>query len=74
MRKTIWETVREIIPEEISFDTALPQPWVNEMLKLNVDPRGHFVWLYDDVDPNFGRPFYVGDPYPDQTRIDHDSL
>ena len=73
-RKTIWETVRETVPDEFGFDTALPQPWVDEIVALGADPRGRFVWLYDSVSPCFGRPFYVSDPYPDQARLSHDRI
>jgi len=29
-----------------TFDTALPQQWVNRMQDRGFDPRGHFVTLY----------------------------
>lgn len=29
-----------------TFDTALPQGWVNNMTNRGFDPRGHFVTLY----------------------------
>jgi len=29
-----------------TFDTALPQEWVNRMQARGFDPRGHFVTLY----------------------------
>lgn len=28
----------------VTFDTALPQPWVNECQALGFDPRPGFVW------------------------------
>ena len=63
--KTVYELARETIPQEIGFDCALPQPWVDDMSKLGVDARGHFVWIYDEPAGLWGRPFYLGDPYPD---------
>lgn len=29
-----------------TFDTALPQQWVNRMTERGFDPLGHFVTLY----------------------------
>ena len=38
-----------------TYDHALPQGWVDACCEKGLDPRGHFVWLYDD---------YVGRPAP----------
>jgi len=65
--KTVGDLAREIIPEGVPFDCALPWDWVKDMLALGADPRGNFVWVYDEAAPTFGRPFFLGDPYPDQT-------
>ena len=34
----------------MTYDTALPQQWVDKMADRGFDPRGHFVTLY----PNGG--------------------
>ena len=55
---TVSELAISMLPEKDhnSFDCALPQYWVDEMISyINFDPVGHFVWLYDDS--VFGRPF-----------------
>ena len=39
----------------LTYDHALPQGWVDQCCDKGLDPRGHFVWLYDD---------YVGRPAP----------
>ena len=57
IRQTVSELAESILPENSSFDCALPQPWVNYMIDRNMDPRGSFVWLYDDKGAIFGRPF-----------------
>ena len=39
-----------------SYDTALPQPWVDDMrYKHGVDVLGHVVWSYDNAGV-FGKP------------------
>ena len=40
-----------------TFDTALPQAWVDKMHKRGMDVRGHFVWCYDG-------PGIFGYPHP----------
>jgi len=30
-----------------AYDCALPQNWVDEMVAIDLDPRAHFVWCYD---------------------------
>lgn len=39
----------------LNYDHALPQGWVDACCEKGMDPRGHFVWLFDD---------YVGRPAP----------
>jgi hypothetical protein len=39
------ELAAEIYPH-ITYDTALPQDWVNKCQSLGFDPRPHFVWGY----------------------------
>ena len=51
------QTVRERA-EELGikiFDTAMPQPWVDEMTRKGFDPRGVVVWSYDGTN-HFGGP------------------
>lgn len=43
-----------------TYDSALPQPWFEEVLHYTgVNPIGHIVWSYDKKAPAFGRPFSV---------------
>ena len=40
-----------------TFYYALPQEWVETVqAEIGVDPVPHFVWLYDEEAPLFGRP------------------
>lgn len=58
--KTVRDMALELLPEGVqrSFDYALPQEWVNMAAdKLDMDVRGHFVWLYDNRALIMGRPF-----------------
>lgn len=48
--ETIGEAATRLYPNT-TFDTALPQPWVDRLCDRDLDPRGHFVWLYEK-----GRP------------------
>ena len=32
-----------------SYDSALPQPWVDAARAYGLDVRGHFVWSYDSA-------------------------
>ena len=50
--KTVNQLAEETYPGD-TFDTALPQDWVNAMRERGLDVRGNFVTLY---------PF-VGVPY-----------
>ena len=59
---TVREAAEAKLPSDMarSFDCALPQEWINRMqTRLGTSPCGHFVWLYDDAAPIFGRPFPV---------------
>jgi|TARA_B100002019_G_scaffold244678_1_gene221736 hypothetical protein len=55
-----WEKEMQTVGEaalarypDMTYDHALPQGWVDQCCEKGLDPRGHFVWLYD----NFaGRP------------------
>lgn len=60
--KTLANLAEEKLPEELwrKYDTALPQEWVDEMIKLGADPRGQMVWLYDGGSV-FGRPYPLTD-------------
>lgn len=40
----------------MTYDCALPQSWVDYCYALGRDPRGHFVWLYDEAAGLCGRP------------------
>jgi hypothetical protein len=44
--------------EDETYDTALPQDWVDHViLTTKLNPFSHFVWLYDEKAHLFGRPF-----------------
>lgn len=52
------QTVSDVAAERypgLTYDHALPEGWVVKAFHKGFDPRGHFVWLYDD---------YVGRPAP----------
>ena len=54
--ETVSDAAERLYPG-ITFDTALPQPWVNWARDdKGVDVRGQFVWGYDKKAPAFGRP------------------
>lgn len=42
----------------LTYDHALPQGWVDACCDKGLDPRGHFVWLYDNFS---GRPASITD-------------
>ena len=44
---TVTDVADQIYPG-VTYDTALPQPWVNIMRDRGFDVRGHFVSLYPD--------------------------
>ena len=67
------ELAEKVLPKGTSFDFALPQPWVDAVLELGIDPRSSYVWLYDDATPIFGRPFNLFGEYPDQSKVDFDN-
>lgn len=39
-----------------SYDCAVPIDWMREMMDHGDDPRGHFVWSYDDGALGMPRP------------------
>ena len=39
----------------LSYDTALPQPWVDDARAFGLEVRGQFVWSYDGARV-FGEP------------------
>lgn len=47
------------IPAGLSYDTALPQSWVDDVKAATggLDPCGHMVWAYDAAGGLFGRPY-----------------
>ena len=52
---------------DLTFDSALPQPWVDEMLRVyEFDVREHFVWGYPSGS-------FIGGPFP-VTQIGADWL
>ncbi len=58
--ETVSEAAERLFPG-VTFDTALPQPWVDWAREKGTDVRGHFVWGYDDKAPTFGRPLPLTD-------------
>jgi adenine deaminase len=42
---TVYELAEQTYPG-VTFDSALPQDWVNAMQARGFDVRGHFVTLY----------------------------
>ena len=47
--------------DSTGIDTAVPQPWLDEVRKLGI--RDQFVWSYQEKDgnPMTGRPVSIGD-------------
>jgi len=45
-RKRTFNELAEQTYPGVTFDTALPQQWVNRMADRGFDVRGHFVTLY----------------------------
>ena len=45
LKDTVMSTVK-LWYGDTTYDTALPQEWVNRMSDRGMDPRGHFVTLY----------------------------
>lgn len=44
-----WTTKGDLIARvapQVTFDTALPQGWVNHITDRGFDPRGQVVWSY----------------------------
>jgi hypothetical protein len=57
-RETVGEACRRLLPADATFDTALPQSFVDEVREVTAaEAGGAFVWLYDDAGGSFGRPF-----------------
>lgn len=48
-RKTVGELAEQLYPG-MTYDTSLPQEWVNYCTARVFDPRGQVVWLYPDRD------------------------
>lgn len=46
-RITLSEVIKLLGVDQQTFDYALPQNWVDDMVARVGDPRGHFVWLYE---------------------------
>lgn len=44
--ETVDTAARRLYPG-LTFDTALPQQWVDKLCARDLDPRDHFVWLYE---------------------------
>jgi len=55
--ETVSQAAERMYPG-VTFDTALPQPWVNEMADLDMDVRGNVVWGYPE-NSTFGFPLPV---------------
>lgn len=36
----------ELVAPAVTYDTALPQGWVNHVTDLGFDPRGQVIWAY----------------------------
>ena len=52
---TVSELAKQKYPGD-TFDTALPQQWVDAMKERGFDVRGHFVTLYPFVGPAYMAP------------------
>ena len=59
MGKTKGDLAKELIPEGVTFDYALPEPWCDDLRKKTgiTNIAYHFVWMYDEKAKVFGRPF-----------------
>lgn len=45
--KTFEEKIAERELDRMTYDTALPQDWVDTVLeRINLNPVGHVVWVY----------------------------
>ena len=53
----IEQTIQERCEELglVAYDTALPQPWVDNAAAYGLGVLGHFAWGYDDAGV-FGQP------------------
>jgi hypothetical protein len=45
-----------LVYPDITYDTALPQPWVDQCQELGFDPRPCFVWGYPPGSSVMGQP------------------
>jgi hypothetical protein len=43
--QSVKELAHQLYPD-LTFDTALPQPWVDACANRGFDPRGQVVWGY----------------------------
>jgi hypothetical protein len=43
--ETVDEAAARLYPGN-TYDTALPQQWVDALYTRGLDPRGHMIWLY----------------------------
>lgn len=59
--RTVEEQAKLMLGDYETFDTALPQGWVNSIIdKYHVSPVGMFVWWYPK-DSILGKPFPLTD-------------
>ena len=47
MSETVGQAAERMYPD-VTFDTALPQTWVDAHLNDGTEVLGHFVWLYPE--------------------------
>ena len=57
------EIIKTLFPieEQGKFDTAVPQPWADKVIKLQVDPY-HYIWDYREY-KLFGKPLNIVEAY-----------
>jgi len=41
----------------VTFDYALPEPWVQKMREKGVEVTGTHIWIYPNWAPTFGEPY-----------------
>ena len=54
MSETVGQAAERMYPD-VTYDTALPQTWVDAHLNDGTEVLGHFVWLYPSGS-RFGMP------------------
>lgn len=64
--QTVGEAAQGRYPGK-TYDCSLPQGWVDACTQRGLDPRGHFVWLYDDGD--WGLPAPITETGDRITRV-----